>query len=199
MDDRSPDWTGLFEVASGQAGYFTVPQARAAGFSSALIAHHTRRGRVLRVGPRLYRFGLYPSSPREEVMRAWLAAGPSAVISHESALDLLGLSDTIPDRIHVTVPRGLRWLRAGPDIAIHTSGRPLRPEEVWVRGGMSVTCPARTILDVAQTGGAPDQVAQAVREAWERGLADREELMAGGAERGKAVSNLISGALAAVE
>jgi predicted transcriptional regulator of viral defense system len=199
MDDMAPDWTALFGVASGQSGYFTVAQARACGFSSALIAHHAKGGRLQHVAPRLYRISQYPSSPREEVMQAWLAAGPQAVVSHESALDLLGLSDTIPDRIHVTVPRAMRWLRARPDVVVHTVGSRLQPEEVWVREGIRVTSPVRTILDVAQVGGAPDQVVQAVRDGFERGLAGPQELVAGLTRRGKAVEDLIRIALEAVE
>jgi predicted transcriptional regulator of viral defense system len=199
VNDKGPDWPGLFEVASGQAGYFTVVQGREHGFSSALIAHHLRGGRLLRVGPRLYRFRMYPSSPREEVMQAWLASGPGAVVSHESALDILGLSDAIPDRIHLTVPRSARWLRARPGVVVHTVREPPRPEDVVMRGGLKVTSPTRTILDFAQAGGAPDQVVQAVQDAVQRGMAGRRELLDGGSGRGKGVRDLIEAALATGE
>src|SRR5712691_1895997 len=105
MHDIGPGWQSLFEVSSGQAGYFTAVQARGCGFSSALLSHHVLGGKLRRVRRGLYRFVQYPSSPREEVVQAWLAANGEAVVSHESALDLLGLSDVIPDRIHLTVPR----------------------------------------------------------------------------------------------
>ena len=89
----------LFRVASGQAGYFTAAQARVCGFSRALLSHHARSGRFPRISHGLYRFREYPSSPREHVLAAWLAVGKDvSVVSHESALDLLDLSDIIPDR-----------------------------------------------------------------------------------------------------
>ena len=48
-------------------------------------------------------------------MAAWLAVGKqNAVVSHESALDLLDLSDVSPDRVHLTVPRSRRGLAAPP-------------------------------------------------------------------------------------
>src|SRR3982074_3301785 len=196
MEDKGPGWDRLLDVAPGQAGYFTVAQASSCGFSTALLAYHSRGGRLLHVGPRLYRFSQYPSSSREEVMRAWLAAGPEAVVSHESALDLLGLSDIIPDQIHITVPRSFRWLRLGSGVAVHTVTEPLRPAETVIRGGIRTTSPTRTILDVAQMAGAPDRVVQAVRDAVEQGLASSEDLLAGGAERGRTVRNLIGAALA---
>lgn len=79
----------------------------------------------MRRGPCRYRE--YPSSPREDVLAAWLAVGKTvAVVSHDSALDLLGLSDVIPDAVHLTVPRRRRHLPALPGVKIHTTVRPLR-------------------------------------------------------------------------
>jgi predicted transcriptional regulator of viral defense system len=191
MDDNGPDWDRLFSIASSQSGYFNAAQARACAVSLALLSHHAKGGRLLRIRQGIYRFQQYPSSPREEVMQAWLAMGERAVVSHESALDLLGLADTIPERIHLTVPRSARWRRASPGVAIHTSTRPMERGDVVTRGGMRVTSATRTILDVAQTGGAPDQVARAAWEAIERGMATREQLLAGGAERGEQVRRLM--------
>jgi hypothetical protein len=74
-DDSKPKHSRLFELVSEQGGYFTAAQARACGFSKALLAHHAKSGRYLRVRQGLYRFREYPSSPREEVIAAWLAAG----------------------------------------------------------------------------------------------------------------------------
>jgi predicted transcriptional regulator of viral defense system len=104
-----PDRAQLFEVASEQGGYFTAEQARACGYSWALLSHHVKSGRFIRLRRGLYRYREYPSSPREDVLAAWLAVGKDrAVVSHESALDLLDLSDVIPDTAHLTVPRSRR-------------------------------------------------------------------------------------------
>ncbi|MCL4466976.1 MAG: type IV toxin-antitoxin system AbiEi family antitoxin domain-containing protein [Chloroflexi bacterium] len=82
-----PDRTCLFHIASGQAGYFTTEQARACGYSFALLSHRVKSGRFSRVRRGLYRLREYPSSPREDVLAAWLAVGKDvAVVSHESAL-----------------------------------------------------------------------------------------------------------------
>ena len=91
-------------------------------------------------------------------MAAWLAVGKElAVVSHDSALDLLGLSDVIPDAVHLTVPRARRKTRALLDTIVHTTTRPLRPGDLTEREGIRLTSPARTILDAAEIGVAPSR------------------------------------------
>ena len=146
----------------------------------------------------LYRLRDYPSSPREEIVAAWLRVGPDALVSHQSALELLDLADIIPDAIHVTVPRARRSLSRPPGAAIHTTTRPIAPGDVIVRGGIRLTAPARTIADVAQVGLAPDQVVRAAREALDRGLTTPERLRASARGRGRRVERLIEDALSRV-
>jgi len=181
----------LFETATGQAGYFTAVQARACDYSWALLSHHAARGRFVRVRRGLYRLRDYPSSPREEVMAAWLAAGPGAVVSHESALDLLGLTDVIPDRINLTVARSTRGRRPPRALAIHTAEHPPDADEVVIRDGMRVTGAARTIADMARTGLPPDQLSTAIRQAIARGLTTRDQLLSAAHKQGTRVSQLI--------
>ena len=196
---EGPDRGRLFEVASEQGGYFTTDQARQCGYSAPLLTHHVKGGRFIRVRRGLYRLREYPSSTREDLLAAWLAVGKDdAVVSHESALDLLDLSDVIPDAAHVMVPRSRRNLPKLPGVKIHTTVRALGLREVTYRDGMSVTSPARTartILDAAQAGTAPDQIERAVVQAVERGLATPDELRRGAVERGRRIAALIDGAL----
>jgi len=195
-----PSRGGLFDVASGQGGYFTAAQALACGFSRALLAHHVKSGRFVRVRRGLYRFREYPASPREHVLAAWLAAGKdTAVVSHESALDLLDLSDVIPDAVHLTVPRTRRNLPSLSGAKIHTTSRALESEDLVVRDGMAVTSATRSILDAAEAGMAPDQVEAAVRQALDRGLATRERLLPKASKRGRRVAELIARAISRLD
>jgi predicted transcriptional regulator of viral defense system len=195
-----PSRDELFDVASGQGGYFTTGQALACGFSRALLTHHVKSGRFSRVRRGLYRFREYPASSREHVLAAWLAAGKdTAVVSHESALDLLDLSDVIPDAVHLTVPRTRRNLPSLPGARIHTTSRALESDDLVVRDGMAVTSATRSILDAAEAGMAPDQIEAAVRQALDRGLATREPLLARAGERGRRVAELIARAIAGVD
>ncbi len=191
-----PDQEALFETASAQAGYFTAAQALDHGFSSALLTHHTKTGRFLRVARGLYRLRDYPSAPGEEIVAAWLRQAPRAVVSHESALELLGLSDTIADQVHLTVPRERRRLVSQPGVTIHTTTHPFTETDLISRHGVRLTAPARTIVDVAGAGLAPDQVAAAVSQALRRGLTTPALLREAARSRGHRVQRLVEAALA---
>jgi len=161
-----PDHTGLFGVASGQHGFFTSSQAREFGIGPDLLSHAVKRGKFLRVHRGVYRFRDYPGFHREEVVAAWLAAGKDvAVVSHESALDLLELSNVIPNAIHLTVDRAHRYLKPTPGVILHTTTRPFEPSDLTVREGIRMTSPARTIVDAAEFGSAPEQIEMAIDEA----------------------------------
>lgn len=190
-----PDHEALFETASAQAGYFTAAQALRHGFSSVLLTHHTKTGRFLRVTRGLYRLRDYPSAPDEEIVAAWLRQAPDAVVSHESALELLGLSDVIADGVHLTVPRERRRLVPQPGVRIHTTTHPLAEADVISRHGVRLTAPARTIADVAAAGMAPDQVSAAVSQALRRGLTTPALLRGAARSRGHRVQRLVEAAV----
>ncbi len=108
--------------------------------------------------------------PYEAVRAAWLAAGKDgAVVSHESAIDLLDFSDVIPDAAHLTVPRSRRNLPSLPGVKIHTTVRPPQPRDLTYRDGMVVTSAIRTGLDAAEAGTAPKQIEPTGAQAAERG------------------------------
>lgn len=192
-----PDHRQLFDVASEQGGYFTARQAHGAGFSRWAIIHHVRRGRFQRIRRGLFRLDQYPSSPDEHIIAAWLAAGPAAVVSHETALHLHGLSDVIPQAVHVTVPRSHRRVagRLPEGIAVHTTTKSVPAGQVVRRGVLRVTSPARSIVDAAEAGTAPEQIVRAVHQAIEQGLLTRRQLLALARERPRRVAALIARAL----
>jgi predicted transcriptional regulator of viral defense system len=190
-----PDHTCLFDAASEQHGYFTTEQAHRCGFGWRALHYHAARGRFVRVRRGLYRLRDYPSSPREEVVAAWLAAGPEAAVSHESALDLLELADVTPDRAHVTVPRSRRGAAPAPGVTLHTTGRPLRRDELTTIEGVRLTSAARAIADAAESGVGPEQIELAVVQALQRGLTTPEELREQAGGRGRRVAELVQNAL----
>ena len=192
-----PDRSRLFDVAAGQAGYFTVEQAAESGYSRALLAYHAKAGSFVRVRRGLYRFREYPASSREHVLAAWLAVGKdNAVVSHESALEILDLSDVVPDAVHLTVPRSRRNLPSVVGAKIHTSSRPIGREDKTLREGIAVTSPARSILDAAESGTSPELIEAAVTDAVRRGLATAQRLRRGAKERGKRVADIVTRGLA---
>lgn len=195
-DIKLPDHARLFDVASSQSGYFTSAQAQHCGFSHALLAHHAAEGRFERVRRGLYRLRDYPSHPHEEVVAAWLAAGTeTAVVSHESALEVLGLSDIVPGRVHLTVPRSQRGRRAIPGVKMHTTQVALDDNDVVIRNGVRLTNAVRSIVDVIKSGVAPEQAMLAAHQALERGIATRSQLRERAAREGGLVERLLERAL----
>ena len=55
--------TTLYELAEGQAGYFTAAQAREAGLHQVRLAQLHQRGDIERVTRGVYRLTRYPISP----------------------------------------------------------------------------------------------------------------------------------------
>lgn len=195
MTTSGPDIRGLEAEAYHQGGYLTSAQARVHAVSSQLLNHHVTQGRFERLRRGLYRIPGFPSSQHDEIREKWLAVGPEkAVVSHESALALLDLSDSIPDRVHLLVPRRHRGLRRPGGVVLHTRPDDETVKRVW-REGMPVTTPARTLLDVANEL-QPEQAALAAQQALSRGLLTRRQLEQEAARRGKShlLERLLPGA-----
>jgi predicted transcriptional regulator of viral defense system len=179
---QQPDVRGLEAEAYQQSGYFNAGQARAHGVSRQLLEHHLRRGRFERVRRGLYRVRGFPTGEHDDMREAWMAVDiPDALLSHESALALLDLSDNIPDAVHILVSRRHRGLRRPPDVIIHTRPDGEDIASIW-RDGLPLTTPARTLLDVAAAL-QPEQLSMAVRQALRRGLLTTGQLEAQAAHR----------------
>lgn len=173
MDDTvGIDHRALYQVAEGQAGYFTAGQAGAAGMSRSTLSYHSRAGgRFQKVQRGVYRLRDFPSSPHEHVVATWLALHePDAVVSHESALELYDLSDIIADLVHVTVSRAARWRRQSAGARLHFTSQPIPASDRRTLHGLPVTTVERAIADVATQGVRPEQVEVATSQAIERGL-----------------------------
>ena len=105
-DTKDPDIRGLEAEAYQQSGYFTSAQARAHKVSRQLLSHHLKQGRFEQIRRGLYRVRGFPSAENDDIRERWMAVGPEkAIVSHQSALALLELSDNIPDEVHLLVPR----------------------------------------------------------------------------------------------
>jgi predicted transcriptional regulator of viral defense system len=137
----------LFELATDQFGYVTRGQALKAGFHRDTLIQMAKRGVVDRVGHGLYRFKAFPAGPLDAYMEAVLwPHGKKGVLSYETALDLYGLSDANPAKIHITVPKKHRVTRRIPaTYEIHHAD--LKPDEITWREGLPVPTVESTIRD----------------------------------------------------
>src|SRR5271165_6147434 len=120
----------------------------------------------------------YPSSPREDLVAAWLATGREVtVVSHDSALKILGSGFPKRGRSSLTFSRARRYRCASPRGAIHMTTRRLGKSEIVVRDGIRVTAPALSIIDVAEARTAPEQIVAAVGQALDRGIVAESKIL----------------------
>jgi predicted transcriptional regulator of viral defense system len=188
----------LFELAAGQAGYFTAAQARELGYSTRSLVHHVAAGHFERVSRGFYRLVGAPTDPHEDIVAAWLRFAPRrAVVSYETALALYDLAPSRSREIHLTVPREQRPRSSQPTggVRLHTTTVPLRRDEVARRFGVEITSPARTITDVADIGVDPSVVIEATARALGTGLVTSGELREAARLRSKRVRRLVERAI----
>jgi len=190
--DRKPDLPALHRLAYSQDGLFTTRQAQERGVSAQLLAHHARSGRFQRMRQGLYRLSDYPAGEHDEIRAAWLTIGMErAIVSHESALVLHGLSDVLPTTVHLLVSRAHRGVRAPSGVTLHTATASIPNGDITTRHGIRVTTPARTIIDAARSGTAPEQIQMAVRQALQEGRTTPDQLAEHAERNGGHVAALV--------
>lgn len=167
-----PDINALYQIAEDQGGYFTSKQAAGAGYYRQRLYDLANRGQFIRVRHGIYRLARFPASRFEDLHIASLRIGPNSVISHESALAVYDLSDLIPTKTHIIMPRTGSRRRKG--IQLHTNT--LGEDEITQREGLRITSVERTIADVIVWGISYQHAQQAVQEALQRGLTTRRKL-----------------------
>ena len=165
----------LADVASMQCGIVARAQALAGGLTTDQIKFRVRSGRWQRVLWGVYATFSGPVSRAAFWWAAVLYAGPGAVLSHETAAEINGMTAK-PGRttgpVHVSVPRG-RHVRQAPGVRIHRGTRP-RPTP-------AVQYPARTsvedtLLDLADAAESFDDVCAWVTRAFQRRLTNEAML-----------------------
>ena len=182
-----PDYDSLYKIAEAQAGYFTAQQARSVGFSWERLSSNAKTNKFFRVKPGVYRLAHFPGSPYEDLFIVWLRTGQASTISHESALSMYEITDVLPGKIHVIIPRSASHRR--PGICLHTNR--LRPDEINHRYSLPVTTVERTIADVIAGGLSMEQVRMAILDSLQRGLTTPEQLLAQASRRKGKVEKVI--------
>lgn len=105
-------------------------------------------GRLRAVHRGIYAVGPQPLNRRGKWLAAVLAAGPGAVLSHESAAALWGLAGDRRE-VDVTAPGGRQGKNGRSGVRLH--GGRLASDEWMRREGIPVTTVARTLFDLAET------------------------------------------------
>jgi hypothetical protein len=168
----------LRRIARGQCGVISRKQALRAGLTADKIKFRVRSGRWQCVYPGVYlTFTGKPGRPAL-VWAALLYAGRGAVLSHETAAELHGLTDKKADVVHVSVPHD-RHVVPIAGARFHRSAR-----------GPGIMFPARTsvedtVLDLVDAAEWFDDVCGWVTRAFARRLTDAPNLRKAMATRGR--------------
>src|ERR1700692_1564810 len=171
----------LYEIAQSQQGFFTPKQATRAGFVEKTHAYHVNVGNWIREHRGIYRLADFPTAERPDLMLWYLWSQnrqevAEGTYSHETALSLHELSDVMPSKPHITVPRKFRRNSTIPEILVLHRAH-LDTSEVQEMHGIRVTRPLRTIVDLLRSGQVDrSQLKLAVDEAIRRGLIGRREI-----------------------
>ncbi len=189
--ESKADHDCLYQVSAEQHGYFTTQQASSCGFGGSALTYFVNDGRFIRMYRGVYRLRDFPPSEFEEIAWAWLAMGPDAVVSHESALEVHGLSDIIPNAVHITLPRSQRYRKAPPGTRIHTAVSPPNQEHLVTRQGIRVVRPELAIMESAEMGSGPEQIEMAVVQSLDRGITTKQRLRDVAATKSGYVQELI--------
>lgn len=173
----------LFQIADSQQGYFTALQAEECGYARSHFQQYIRSGEWTRELRGVYRLTRYPVTERPDLV-AWSlwsrtkAGQIQGVWSHETALDVYELSDNMPSKMHMTVPKSFRKRSPIPSqLILHYTN--LNEQEIRTQQGYLITTPLRTLVDVTEEGALSyDLLLQAVAEALARGIVSRKEIEA---------------------
>jgi hypothetical protein len=165
----------LRDLARYQYGVISRGQALRAGLSPDKVKFRVSSGRWRPIHAGVYAtFTGVPGRPAQ-LWAAVLSAGPGAVLSHETAAELLKLSDKAVDPIHVTVPRQ-RHVAAVSEVRIHRSAR--AAEAVLGYSNPPRTRVEETVLDLTQTAVTFDDMCGWVTRAVARELTDEARMRA---------------------
>jgi len=134
-------------VAKRQEGVVSYEQLRRLGITRGARRIKVRSGEWIKILPTVVRLYWADETWMQKVWAVWLWLGKRAHISHYTAAVLGGFPVASGDTIDVTS----ETLRGGPSwISVHRVRR-LSPEATQVAGGIRVTSPAQTVVDLAES------------------------------------------------
>jgi very-short-patch-repair endonuclease len=136
---------GLAEVAGAQRGLVARSQLVDLGIGEGSVRHRVAKGALHVVFPSAFAVGSPALASWGVETAALLHAGENAVLSHDSAAALWGLTSS-PSFVAITLIG--RRIRDQPGLRVHRVGA-LDIRDVRLRGGLPVTAPARTLIDCA--------------------------------------------------
>ena len=172
MDHVDAADRAIARAAARQHGVFTRAFALSAGLSATVINRRLKAARYWMLWPGVYTFPEVPSTWEQVAMAGVLYADPIAALSGPASARKLKIPGFENAGIEISTTRQLR----ANGIALR--GRtPLEPGEITRRGGIPITIPERTILDLSTA--LPERRLEGVIDsACHLGLTENDKLIA---------------------
>ena len=166
----------LYDYASKQQGFFTAKMAEEAGFNRSHYSYHVKAGNWIREMRGIYRLAHFPQDDEDAQLVLWYLWSRDhneklqGTYSHDTALRIYGLSDLMPAKLHMTVPKKFRRFNKTPNILV-LHKMDISKTDIRFMRGFSVTTPIRTLLDIInQKYNEEILIKQACEEALRKGL-----------------------------
>ncbi|MBP9708660.1 MAG: hypothetical protein KBD78_13560 [Oligoflexales bacterium] len=148
----------LRELANNQGGYFTARQADALGFPSRKAKRFLDSGEWVREMTGIYRLAAVPlQDPGRDENHLWLlwsigrkATKPRAALAYETVLSVYALSDLMPSKVHLSVPKSFKVFKLPKQLVLHREERP--DSDITMFEGLRVIKLLQTIIDLLREG-----------------------------------------------
>lgn len=171
----------LFEIADRQQGYFTSQQAVECGYSRTNFHRYLAHREWIKEQRGIYRLAHYPATSYPDLVlwSLWsrnLKGEIQGIWSHETALEIHELSDAMPSKMHMTVPKKFRkWTKIPKNLIFYFTD--LSKNEIIAQQGYFVTTPVRTIVDIIEEGKLSEEfIVQAIQDALRKGMVSLKEM-----------------------
>ncbi len=173
MDKRAQ----LRELANHQGGYFTARQAASIGYDLTNANYYIENGDWTREAHGIYRLSGVPSTdPNRDELHFWLlwtigrkAEAPRGVLAYETVFSVFGLSDLIPSRIHLAVPKTFKVSKLPKRVFLHHEDR--LEDDIMTFEGLRVIRPLRATIDLlSEDRISPEHIRQGFKDGLKKGV-----------------------------
>lgn len=170
------NYRSLISQAASQGGLFTSAQAAALGISRPQQKRYTDSGEWEREVHGIYRLSALPNSdPEKSQYFQWMLwsigrdGNLESAFAYETVLAIFHLSDLMPAKIHISVPRKFRRSIVPKVLSLHHEERDNR--DIIDHEGLRVVRPLRAIVDmIREERVSAEHIEKGFKDALRKGL-----------------------------
>ncbi len=170
------NYQSLISIATDQGGLFTSAQASALGISRPQQKLYTDSGEWIREAHGIYRLAALPDKdPEMTQYHHWMLWSVSrggeklAAFAYETTMAIFHLSDLIPAKIHLSVPKKFRRSVLPKVLKFHHEDRDA--DDIINYEGLRVVKPLKAIIDmIREERVSPEHIEKGFKDAIRKGI-----------------------------